>query len=257
MTVSGVGIHSGLQCSVRLLRTDTPVQFSRAGTLIPAASTAVVATQNCTTLGARAQRVAMVEHLLAALHATGFWSGVTIEVTAEELPILDGSAEPWLEAISELGEPPPPPAPLQPARAVHVTHGGGWASYRPGEDRLTVEVDFPHPAIGRQHWSGTAGDHAAVLGARTFGFLQDFERLKANGLALGASLDNALVFGEQGPLAPPRFTDEPVRHKVLDALGDLFLLQAPLAGGLHISRGSHALHDRFVSELLAAAEDAS
>lgn len=258
MTVSGVGIHSGVHCSVRLLRTDTPVQFSRAGTLIPASSAAVTATRNCTTLGSGMQRVAMVEHLLAALHITGFWTGVTIEVTAEELPILDGSAEPWLDAISELGEPPQAPPALQPTRAIHVRHGDGWASYEPGPQRITVEVDFPHPAIGRQSWSGLPADHAAVLDARTFGFLQDFEALKAHGLALGANLDNAVVFGDDGPLTPLRSSDEPVRHKALDALGDLFLLQAPLAGQLHISRGSHALHDQLVTELLAqAAEQAS
>lgn len=249
--VSGAGIHSGMHCSVRLLRTDTPVQFSRAGQLIPACSASVVSTRNCTALGAGTQRVAMVEHLLAALHTEGFWTGVTIEVTADELPILDGSAAPWLEAISELGEPPAVPRALQPSRAIHVRHGDGWASYQPGPERLTVDIDFPHPALGQQSWSGVPADHATVLNARTFGFLKDFATLKEHGLALGANLDNTLVFADEGPLTPLRHGDEPVRHKVLDALGDLFLLQAPLAGQLHISRGSHALHDRLVTELLA------
>jgi UDP-3-O-[3-hydroxymyristoyl] N-acetylglucosamine deacetylase len=249
MQLSGAGIHSGVQCTVRLLRSDSPVQFIRAGHRIPATGEAVVATRHCTTLGAGASRVAMVEHLLAALHAAGFWSGVTIEVTADELPILDGSARPWLDLITGLGEPPRLPQPLRPGNAVQVTAAGGSASYRPGDTRLEVNVDFPHPAIGRQSWAGGPADYGSVLGARTFGFLADFEQLRANGLAGGANLDNALVFGEHEALQPQRFSDEPVRHKVVDALGDLFLLGAPLAGEVSISSGSHTLHHALVTKL--------
>jgi UDP-3-O-[3-hydroxymyristoyl] N-acetylglucosamine deacetylase len=255
--LSGTGIHSGAQCSVRLFRSEGPVQFIRAGQRIPAASEAVSSTRHCTTLGTGTRSVAMVEHLLAALHATGFWSGVSIEVTAAELPILDGSAEPWLELISELGEPPAAPLPLRPAGPVRVEAAGGWAEYRPGAASLTVEVDFAHPAIGKQAWSGTSADYGSVLAARTFGFLADFEQLKAHGLALGANLDNALVFGDTGALQEQRFPDEPARHKVLDALGDLFLLQAPLGGEVRISSGSHALHHSLVTKLGSVLQESS
>src|SRR5690606_38526216 len=110
--IEGIGVHSGRGCRVRLERTDGPVRFRRGRALIPARVGAVVGTEGCPVLGAAAARVAMVEHLLAALRVRGFWSGVLIEASSDELPILDGSAAPWLALLDELGPPPPPPEPL-------------------------------------------------------------------------------------------------------------------------------------------------
>lgn len=248
-SIAGLGVHSGTHCTVTVIRSDTPVQFIRAGTRIPASSRAVTGTRGCTELGKDGARVAMVEHLLAALHVAGFWSGLTIEVSAEELPILDGSAAPWLELLTGLGEPPPAPQPVTPTRQIQVEAAGGRITFEPGAQQLSCEIDFPHPAIGRQSWTGTPADYADLLEARTFGFLKEFEELRDAGLARGANLGNTVVFDDSGPLQPLRHPQEPVRHKALDALGDLFLLQAPLNGAVRVTRGTHRLHHAFVTEL--------
>ena len=206
-------------------------------------------TRRSTSLGAGAVVVRQVEHLLAALHIRGHWSGVVVTVSAGELPILDGSAAPWLEALDELGEPAPPPAPLRPTRPLRVSAHGGVARLEPGPRELRYEIDFAHPAIGRQRWRGSPHDFGELASARTFGLLAELDALRAQGLAAGASLENAIVFGDEGPLRPLRAPDEPVRHKALDALGDLFLLGRPLDARVSFTRGSHALHVALMREL--------
>lgn len=249
MSVAGVGIHSGRACEVRLHRVDGPVRFLRNGTTIPADVSAVASTERCTTLAAGAERVAMVEHLLAALRVTGWWSGVAVEASAEELPILDGSAEPWLEPIRALGTPPEPPAELAPERPIVAERGLSMVRWEAGPTEVCAHIEFDHPAIGAQTWCGGPDRWAEVLAARTFGFVSEADALLDRGLARGASVENAIVFLEEGPLRPLRTPQEPVRHKVLDLLGDLFLLGRPLAGRITANRGSHALHLDFMRSL--------
>jgi UDP-3-O-[3-hydroxymyristoyl] N-acetylglucosamine deacetylase len=117
--------------------------------------------------------------------------------------------------------------------------------------KLSVAVDYDHPAIGSQAWEGTPETYLELLSARTFGFLKEYEMLRKQGLASHVSLENAIVFDENGTLSPLRFPNEPVRHKALDVLGDFFLLGKPLLGSLSVARGSHAAHVTFMRQLLA------
>ena len=249
MTVEGVGIHSGRTCRVRLHRATGAIRFRRGASEIPADVRHVVATERCTTLGRDGHRVAMVEHLLAGLRIAGWWRNVIVEVDADELPILDGSAAPWHEAIAELGTPPPAPPSLHPETPITVGRGESSMVWEPGPERVCAEIAFDHPAIGHQAWCGAPEDLTDVVFARTFGFLADADTLRRNGLALGASTERAIVFAETGPLEPLRVPDEPVRHKVLDLVGDLALLGRPLGGSITAIRGSHALHIAFMGHL--------
>lgn len=249
--IRGSALHSGVASQVRLRPDAGGVRFFLQGESVPARLEQVVDTQRCTVLGRGGVRVALVEHLLAALHIRGWWRGLAIELSAPELPILDGSAKEWLEALDSLGDPPPPPTPLRVARSWKRDYGLSSVRVRPGAQRLCCLVAFDHPAIGVQRWCGGAEDFAALAPARTFGFLSELEPLLARGLAAGASTDNVAVFAERGPLTPLRFVDEPVRHKALDALGDLFLLGRPLAAALELTRGSHEVHRRAMQDMIA------
>lgn len=250
MKVSGTAIHSGLTSTVTLHRDTGPIRFMREGRPIVAHVSNVVGAARATSLGANGRTVHLVEHLLAALSVRGFHGGVVVEVDRDELPILDGSAAPWLPAIDALGPPPPAPEPLTLTGPLEVTHGQGVARFAPGEPTLECCIDFEHPAIGKQRVSLAASRWSELLEARTFGMLADWEELKARGLALGASEEHAIVFDDVGPLCPLRQPDEPVRHKALDAIGDLALLARPLHANVSISRGSHALHHEAVRRLM-------
>lgn len=251
--ISGYGLHTGAPSWVHLHRDEGGVRFRRGSTTIPAHVDFVVDTLRSTTLGAGAGRVTTVEHLLAALAVSGWWEGLVIEVSADELPILDGSAAPWLELLSGLGPPPPPPQGLTAEGAFEVQVEGSTLRLRPGAPRLCAEIRFSHPAIGQQRWCGGPESYGDLLPARTFGFLSDLEQLRAQGLATAASLENAIVYGSEGPLSALRFPDEPVRHKALDALGDLYLLGRPLLGHVEVVRGSHSAHVAFARALLREA----
>lgn len=256
MKIAGVAIHSGVTSAVRLHRVDGPLRFRRSATEIAAHIGNVSGAKRATSLASGGAQVHLVEHLLAALRLRGFFSGVLIEVSQDELPILDGSAAPWLEAIAQLGPPPAAPPPLRLRGPVAVSAAGGTAHAVPGEEHLSYLIDFPHPAILRQRWQGAPEQYGELADARTFGMLADWEALKARGLALGASQRHAIVFDDVGPVCPLRHPDEPVRHKALDAVGDLVLLGRPLAARISISLGSHALHHAVALAMLNAAASA-
>lgn len=254
-SVEGVGVHSGKRCRVTLHRVDGPVRFRRNGRDIPATVDAVVDSHRATTLGAAGERIAVVEHLLAALAVRGFWTGVLVEATAPELPILDGSARDWFALVGELLPPPPMPASLRPDAGLSVQRDAASAKLVPGAAELCCGIAFEHPAIGVQHWCGGPERFSELIEARTFGLLSEAGALAAQGLAAGVSLENAIVFSEKGPLVPLRSPDEPVRHKALDAVGDLFLLGRPLDARVSFWRGSHTLHLAFMRELLESSTE--
>lgn len=254
ISISGKGIHSGEQCTVRIWRADGPVRFRRAGKDIPALPEYLGQANRATSLELDSvTRVTMVEHLLAALNITGWWHGLVIETSAEEVPILDGSAIEWLGLLPELGAPPAAPAPFVPQEPVVLRSGKGMASIEPGESLLDVRISFDHPLIGQQKWLAGRDRFGELADARTFGFLEEFELLKQRGLARGADADNCLVFTGDTVLKPARSSDEPVRHKALDVLGDLFVLGRPISGRITSACGSHELHARLVAEVRRSA----
>lgn len=254
--VEGVGIHTGRTGRVRLHRDDGPLRFRLAGRDLPVDASAVISTDRCTVLGSDGVRIATVEHLLAALRAAGFWAGVVIEVEGPEVPILDGSAGPWRPLVAALGPPPAAPAPWRPRAPLRFSHAQSVLVLAPGPERLTASIDYAHPAIGAQRWSGTPETFDALLDARTFATRAEVSAMLAAGELLGAEEGRGIVFDDDGPTAALRWPDEPVRHKALDAVGDLALFGRPLAGDLSISRGSHAAHLAFMLRLRSAADTA-
>lgn len=261
----GVGIHSGRRAHARVLpappghgrrfvRVDLP-----GAPEIPAQVAQVRRSQLATCLAVGEAEVSTVEHLLAALHAAGVHNA-RVEVDGPELPALDGSAKGWWERIAAVGVVPQgaPTAPLRLQRAVEVRQGECWARAEPADRlHLHAEVLFDHPAIGRQavalELSG-ARFGAEIAWARTFGFLDQVEQLRAAGLARGGSLENAIVFDERAPLNPEglRAPDEVVRHKMLDLIGDLALLDRPLHARVEAFRPGHALTRALVQAILEA-----
>ena len=223
---------------------------------------AVNATELATVLGdASGAVVATVEHLLATLSGLGV-DNVTCEIDGPEVPIMDGSAGAFVEAIDQVGlrQLTAPRRYIKILKPIKVALGRGWGELRPRERglRIEAEIDFDHPLIGRQAYAGEVGPamfRQDLARARTFGFLSDVTRLWSAGYALGASLDNTLVVGEDRLLNQDgvRFADEFVRHKALDAIGDLALAGAPLIGLYRSYCGGHRLNYAVVRALLADA----
>lgn len=258
----GVGLHSGATATVRLVPSqaggfqvgwlDRP--FLGLQRLHPSQ---VSDTQLCTALRLGQERLATVEHLLAALAGTGL-TDLELWLDGEEIPLLDGSALPWVEAIAEaglqsLGERAPLPAVVEP---ITRQQGAGFVTALPSEAPiLGAAIEFPQAAIGRQVFSLALTPEAFVqelAPARTFGFRDQVEQLRAAGLIQGGALDNALVCDGDHWLNPPlRYVDEPVRHKLLDLLGDLALAGLPRAQ-VFAYRGSHGLHTALASALVAS-----
>ncbi len=247
--IQGYGLHTGVKSEVRFFIEEGPVRFVRNGVSIEASVANVINTQRCTVLAKNNQQIALVEHLLAALHVKSWWRNLVIEVSDQELPILDGSAQGWLEAIEDLGEHPDIPDAYTINQNFRHEKGQSYIAAAQGETKLTASIEFEHPAIGKQSWQGSPESYADLLNARTFGFLSELEYLRSQGLASQASLENAIVFDESGALQPLRHQNEPVRHKALDALGDFFLLGQPIRANITIMRGSHELHTHFIRKL--------
>jgi UDP-3-O-[3-hydroxymyristoyl] N-acetylglucosamine deacetylase len=204
-------------------------------------------------------RLQTVEHLLSALMGLEI-DHLTVDVSGEELPILDGSSAPWVRAIQEAGirSMAVRHRTLRILRPVEVLGGDKWMRISPYHGlRVAYTIDFDHPAIGRQtrELTLTPEKYVREVGrARTFCMERDIEFMRARGLAKGGSLENAVVFSPQGPLNDSlRFEDEAVRHKILDLLGDLKLLGAPLEGFVEAHRAGHALHVDLVRAILATA----
>lgn len=253
LSLSGIGVHSGLRSTVRIHEDADPTQpirFYRNGNYIPALVDYVVSTERTTTLGdtSGVYKVSLVEHILAALYIANRWSGLTIEVSHEELPILDGSAQPWFDLISELNTPIPATQYLKLSQSYTVGTNGGTMKITPSDQHreLNAFIDFEHPAIGQQTWIGRPQEYLELLPARTFVLQEWLEDLHAKNLGLGIREENCAIIKDESDLDKLyRFKNEAVMHKALDALGDLFLLGAPLEGTIEVSRGSHSLHIEF------------
>ena len=260
---SGIGLHSGDEVAVLLHPwPEAGVWVSWSGDAQPPVRlqpSQVRDSQLCTTLELGERRLATVEHLLAALAGCGL-THVHLEVDGGEVPLLDGSAQGWVEAIAEAGiMPAATPAARRPVLEGPVAlHRGNSVITATPADQFTLVgvIDFPQPAIGRQQWTVALTPErfvAEIAPARTFGFREQVEQLRAAGLIQGGALDNALVCDGDHWVNPPlRFPDEPVRHKLLDLIGDLALVGFPRAQVL-VYRGSHGLH----TDLAAALADRS
>ena len=267
VSLSGVGVHGGVEATLTFkpAAADSGIVFSRtfadqAPRRIAVSRQSVQATDLATVLGDRSGAVvSTVEHALAAFAGLGI-DNAEIEIDGPEVPILDGSAAPIVEAVDRvgitmLGAYRKYLKVLKPVRVENGASFGELVPYDAGF-RLEVEIDFAHGAIGRQRYAGNLNPSVfrrELAGARTFGFLKDVERLRAAGYARGASLDNTVCLDEAGVMNAEglRFADEFVRHKAMDAVGDLALAGLPLLARYRSFRGGHKLNYQMVDALLA------
>src|ERR1700693_2660136 len=268
VAVSGIGVHSGSPVTLTLnpAADDTGIVFQRVsadGTIereIRADVRAVTATEFATVLGdAAGPLCSTAEHLLATLRGLGV-DNVVVEIDGPEVPILDGSAAPFVDAIDQAGLTARalPRRYIEVIKPVRVSKDGALGELRPYQHgfRVEAEIEFDHPLIGRQALAldieaDTSPREPARAG--TFGFMKDVAKFWSAGYALGASFDNTLVITEDRVLNPEglRFADEFVRHKVLDAVGDLALAGAPILGAYRSVRGGHKLNQRVLTALIA------
>ncbi len=259
---TGVGLHSGRPATLTLApaAADTGVRFVRMdlGAEIPAHSAHVADTTLSTNLALGSARIHTVEHVLAALSGMGI-DNCRVEVDGPEIPILDGSAAPFVALIRQAGivEQRAGKQFLLMERAVEVRDGDKSARLEPAE-ALSIEftVDFKHPLVTDQVFRLAMSDRAferEVARARTFCFVRDIERMQAMGLARGGSLENAIVVDDFSILNPDglRFPDEFARHKVLDAVGDLALFGLPVIGHFRAYKSGHGMNQALVRKVLA------
>jgi UDP-3-O-[3-hydroxymyristoyl] N-acetylglucosamine deacetylase len=262
---TGIGLHTGkpVELVLRPASAGTGILFVRTDlgrpVRFPARAEWVVDTNLATTLGSGEQRLSTVEHLLSALSGLRV-DNCTVEVNGPELPIMDGSAAPFVYLIREAG--------LRVQRRMRrrlvirrpleVRDGNRWVRVIPSREyKLSVAVDYPHPAIGPHALPAVRPTPEVfarqIAPARTFGFLRDVQRLQEMGLACGGSLQNAIVLDDRRVLNREglRFPDEFVRHKILDLMGDLALLGVPIQGHVKAMRSGHALNRALVAEIRA------
>jgi UDP-3-O-[3-hydroxymyristoyl] N-acetylglucosamine deacetylase len=267
-SLTGIGVHSGKPVKIVLHPADanTGVTFLRTGLaggldrLIEARHVAVSATELCTVIGdASSGSVATIEHLMSALAGLGV-DNVLVEIDGPEVPILDGSAIAFVEAIEQTGlvQLSATRRYLKVLKPVRASQGKAYTELRPHRSgfRLDVEIDFETALIGRQRKVIDLTPKAFsrdIARARTFGFMRDVEKLWKAGFALGASLDNTVAIGEDRIVNPEgtRYPDEFVRHKILDAIGDLALAGQPILGEYRAYCGGHRLNAMVLEALFA------
>jgi UDP-3-O-[3-hydroxymyristoyl] N-acetylglucosamine deacetylase len=262
----GVGLHTGqkVNMTLRPAQPDTGIVFRRVDLAspvdIPARADRVGETRLSSCLVHQDVKVYTVEHLMSALAGLGV-DNAYVDLDGPEVPIMDGSAAPFALLLQQAGlaEQAAPKRFLRVMRTVEVREGDKWARLEPYEGlRLAFSIVFNHPVIDKTSQSVSV-DFAEtsylkeIARARTFGFMHDVERLREDGLALGGGLDNALVLDEYRVLNAEglRFADEFIRHKVLDAIGDLYLLGRPLLGAFSAHKSGHALNNKLLRALVA------
>ena len=260
----GTGLHGGqpVQLTMRPAPVDTGVVFVRTDrahrTLIRTSPTAVQSTRRSTTISCGEVTIDTVEHVCSALFGLGI-DNVRVEVDGPELPIMDGSAAPFVYLLRSAGlsEQPAARRVLRIRRPLEIREGDRSIRIEPARAfRVKYAVDFDHPAIGRQVFRVDApdGEHyeRELSAARTFGFLREVRSLWKAGLARGGSLDNTVVLDENEVVNADglRWPDEFVRHKVLDLYGDLAMLGLPIQARIKVERGGHALHHKLVAAIV-------
>ena len=265
-STTGVGLHTGqkIRMVLRPAQPDTGVVFRRVDldpiADIPARAESVGETRLSSCLVSGGAKVYTVEHLMSALSGLGI-DNVFVDLDGPEVPIMDGSAAPFAFLIQAAGieEQSAPKRFVRIKKRVEVAEGDKWARLDPYDGyRLSFSIVFNHPVIEKSNQSVSI-DFAEtsylkeIARARTFGFMQDVEQLREDGLALGGGLDNAVVLDEYRVLNAEglRFSDEFIRHKVLDAIGDLYLIGKPILGAFSAHKSGHALNNRLLRELIS------
>ncbi len=261
---AGVGLHSGkmVELTMRPAAENTGIVFHVSGPDgvrdISPSPEAVISTGLATTLGTNGVAVSTVEHLLAALRGLGV-DNIHIDVDGAEIPIMDGSAAPFVLLLKDAGiHVQSAPRKVLRVRAPFTYEKDGKSILAEPYDGFAVDclIDFPHPSVGRQRLAldVTPQTFGQVAKARTFGFLKDVEALQSRGLALGGSLDNAVVLDERGVVNEEglRSPDEFVRHKLLDFIGDMAMLPLPLRGRFTVRCSGHAVNTEFLRAVVAA-----
>ncbi|MEY3871771.1 MAG: hypothetical protein RLZZ296_766 [Pseudomonadota bacterium] len=269
----GVGLHSGqrVELTLRPAPPDTGIVFRRVDLPLPVdivvSAVAVTDTRMASTISNGNAKVFTVEHLMSACAGLGI-DNLYIDITAEEVPILDGSAASFVFLLQSAGIAlqQSPKKFVRVIKPVEVREGEGastkWARLSPYDGyKLSFEIDFDHPAVDStgqrvEFDMGTNSYTRDIARARTFGFTKDVEMMRANGLAMGGGLDNAIVMDDYKVLNTEglRYNDEFVKHKILDAMGDLYLLGKPLLAAYSAFRSGHAMNNLLLRELLAHPE---
>lgn len=267
VSLSGIGVHSGKPVSIHFSPADpdTGIIFVASDTSgnsieLRALVAEIGATDLCTVLGNPAgAHVATVEHLLAALSALGI-DNVLVEIDGSEVPVLDGSSAMFVAAFDQVGicQQSVKRRYIRIIKPVRIDSGASWAEFHPYDGtRFEVEIDFESPVIGRQFYAADITPdlfRQEISRARTFGFMKDVERLWAAGYALGSSLENTVVIGDDSRVVNPeglRYPNEFVRHKMLDAIGDLALAGARFIGRFRSYRGGHKMNAAALQRLLS------
>jgi len=269
ISASGVGLHTGqkVRLTLRPAPPDTGIVFRRVDLPspvdIPARADLVGETRLSSCLVHQGAKVYTVEHLMSALGGLGI-DNAYADLDASELPIMDGSASPFVLLIQQAGieQQAAPKRFLRVKRRVEVKEGDKWARLDPFDGyKLSFSIEFRHPVIERSTQSvevnfAETSYLKEIARARTFGFMHEVEDLRDNGLALGGGLDNAVVLDEYRVLNAEglRFADEFIRHKLLDAIGDLYLLGRPLLGAFSAHKSGHALNNKLMRALLAQSD---
>ncbi len=266
VSVTGVGLHSGekVTLGLRPAPVNTGIVFRRVDVKpeeeIRARADLVHDTRLSTCMEQNGVRVATVEHLMSAFAGLGI-DNAYVDLDSAEVPIMDGSAGTFIFLLQSTGivEQSAPKKFIRVKKSIEVKQGDKWVRFDPYNGyKLTFTINFAHPVFAntRQHVTVDLGEESYVRDisrARTFGFMQDVENMRAQGLALGGSLDNAIVMDDYRVLNADglRFEDEFVKHKVLDAIGDLYMLGYPLIGAFSGFKSGHALNNALVRALLA------
>ncbi|HKS71688.1 MAG TPA: UDP-3-O-acyl-N-acetylglucosamine deacetylase [Terriglobales bacterium] len=257
----GVGLHSGASVHMRLLPAPagSGIVFRRTdldGFAVEAVSRNVARVSYATSLMKRGVLISTTEHLLSAFVGTGIDNAI-VELNNLELPILDGSAQPFVDAIRHVGirKQRRPRTYLRIRRELELREGDKFIAVYPSNVySVSYTINFPHPLIGRETFRVDLSDGnylSQIASARTFGFLHEADAMRQQGLIRGASTENAIVLTRDGLMNPPlRFQDEFVRHKVLDLIGDLALVGKQILGNVVADRAGHAMHTALVSRIL-------
>ncbi len=263
VSCTGIGLHTGrkVNLTIKPAPVDSGINFFRIDLPKPIAIMAgissVLDTRFATTIGKEGVKVSTVEHLLAAFYGLGI-DNARVELDSSEVPIMDGSAAPFVYLLqsANIREQEKPKKFMVIKKPVRVSDGDRKVSLLPSRElKISYTIDFNHPLIRSQSYRAAFSNLSfgrEISRARTFGFLQEVNQLRSQGLALGGSLDNAIVIGNFTILNEEglRFSDEFVRHKILDSLGDLSLLQMPVIGHLVAHKSGHSLNYRLMKKLI-------